>query len=251
MNAALPSAATAVPSFHDLRRFAAEAEVDAVLQADPETGDADPFLDSRRLLDLPESPVSVGVILLPAGSGAVPALAADEFVIVSSGQLVLEAAGARQVLEAGNSAVIRRGTGFVWSAAEPTRVIFMRYAHASAGDAAIVPIDEQAPLQPSGAPLAELLLTPTPNCRNFTDYRSDDGEFVCGTWDSTPYTRSAMAYRHYELMYLLQGEVTFVDCSGRSGTFGEGDIFLVQQHANCSWESLVDVKKVYAIWRPA
>ena len=49
---------------------------------------------------------------------------------------------------------------------------------------------------------------PPPSCRNFTDYRSADGEFVCGTWDSTPYHRRAMFYRHYELMYLLEGSVT-------------------------------------------
>lgn len=241
------SAVLSEPGFFDLRHFAAEADA----EGQATTGETDAFLARRRLLALPEGPVSVGAILLPAGEGRVEALPADEFVIVDSGRLVLEAAGLRLVLEAGNSAVIRRGTGFAWSCTGPTRAIFMRYANAAAGETGIVRIDEQAPLEPSGAPLAELLLTPTPSCRNHTDYRSDDGEFVCGTWDSTPYTRRAMRYCHYELMYLLDGEVSFVDGAGRSGTFRQGDIFVVQQHADCSWESLVDVKKVYAIWRPA
>lgn len=245
MSAAAPFAVPAVPSFIDLRRFADEAQAPAA--SSPEAA----FVTNRQLLPLPEGPVSVGAILLPAGSGTVPALAADEFVIVHSGQVLLQDATGRKVLDAGRSAVLRSGARFSWSTSQPTRIVFMRYAKSNGLDGGIVPIDEDAPLQPSGAPLAELLTTPTPSCRNFTDYRSGDGEFVCGTWDSTPYTRRAMEYRHYELMHLLEGEVSFVDETGRNGTFGQGDIFLVQQRARCSWDSQVHVKKVYAIWRPA
>ena len=92
-------------------------------------------------------------------------------------------------------------------------------------------------LEPSAAHVAELLTGPTPSCRNFTDYRSVDGEFVCGAWDSTPYHRLSIPYRHYELMHLLEGRVTFVDGEGREGRFGKGDIFLVEQGAHCSWDS--------------
>jgi uncharacterized cupin superfamily protein len=59
-----------------------------------------------------------------------------------------------------------------------------------------------------------------------------------------------MRYRHYELMHLLDGAVTFVDEAGRTATFTAGDIFLVEQGAECSWESKTFVKKVYAIYRP-
>ncbi|MBP7338304.1 MAG: DUF861 domain-containing protein [Niveispirillum sp.] len=74
---------------------------------------------------------------------------------------------------------------------------------------------------------------------------------MAGTWDSTPYHRRAMRYRHFELMLLLQGSVTFVDGTGREGTFRKGDIFLVEQGADCSWESREQVAKIYAIHRPA
>ena len=60
-----------------------------------------------------------------------------------------------------------------------------------------------------------------------------------------------MYYRHYELMYLLEGSVTFVDEAGRSGSFSKGDIFLVEQTAQCTWDSREDVAKVYVIYRPA
>ena len=46
-----------------------------------------------------------------------------------------------------------------------------------------------------------------------------------------------MLYRHYELMHLLEGSVTLVDETGRTGTFVRGDIFLVEQGARCSWDS--------------
>ena len=122
---------------------------------------------------------------------------------------------------------------------------------AAAGTAEdIVLIDEAASLQPSNPPLADLLVGPTPSCRNHTDYRSTNGEFVCGTWDSTPYHRRPMLYRHIELMHLLDGSVSFEIATG-SVTFGKGDVFLATRGAECAWISHVHVKKVYAIHRPA
>jgi uncharacterized cupin superfamily protein len=150
------------------------------------------------------------------------------------------------------SAVLKHGAAFTWSAQEPVSLIFIRYNKSQADDGAIVPIKENPEMGPSaGGPAAELLLTPAPVCRNYTDYKTADGEFTCGTWDSTPYTRRALYFRHMELMHLLEGTVTFVDEAGRSGTFSKGDIFLIEQKASCSWESLVNVAKVYVIYRPA
>lgn len=216
----------ATRSFRDLRAFAAAATI-------PADTHGDPYLVSRAALDLPQGPVSVSLVVLPQGRGRVDILPDDEFLILLEGALILE------------------GTGFTWSSREGSRLIALRRNGSPAGTPAIIPIDESAPLEPSGAPLAELLVGATPNCRNFTDYRSGDGEFVCGTWDSTPYHRLSMPYRHYELMHLLEGSATFVDGDGREGTFREGDIFLIEQGAQCSWDSREHVKKVYAIYRPA
>jgi uncharacterized cupin superfamily protein len=237
------------PSFVDLREFARDRSLG--IPAAAEAGE-DAFLRSRRVLDwAPGGPVAAGVIALENGTGLVASLPADEFIIVSNGSLTLVQRGVTLTLAEGQSAVIQQGAAFSWSADGPVDVIFMRYNASQPGDRSIVAIKENPQLEPSGAPLAELLLTPAPACRNCADYRSADGEFACGTWDSTPYHRRAMLYRHYELMYLLKGSVTFVDESGRSGTFTQGDIFLVEQKAQCSWESRDDVAKVYAIYRPA
>ena len=234
----------ATRSFRDLRAFADA----ATIQAD---SDGDPYLASRAALDLPEGPASISLVVLPQGRGRVEALADDEFLILLDGALTLEGPDKIVQLAPNQSSVITKGTGFNWSSREGARLIAMRRNGSPDAAPAIIPIDESAPLAPSGAPLAELLVGPTPSCRNFTDYRSADGEFTCGTWDSTPYHRLSMPYRHYELMHLLEGSVTFVDGEGREGTFRKGDIFLVEQGAHCSWDSREHVKKVYAIYRPA
>jgi uncharacterized cupin superfamily protein len=235
----------AVPAFLDLRRYAARVPAPAAAPA------ATAWSANRGWLALPEGPVSLGCLTLPAGSGDVPAQAHDEFLIVLDGALDLTAGDQSLTLAKDASLVVPAGVALRWQSAAATTVIFMR-CQADAGAAqALVPIDASAGLQPSGAPLAELLTTPTPQCRSFTDYRSLDGEFMCGTWDSTPYTRTSMRYRHYELMHLLEGEVAFVDGQDNEGVFGEGDIFLVTRGADCSWDSQVHVKKVFAIHRPA
>jgi uncharacterized cupin superfamily protein len=188
--------------------------------------------------------------LAPQGSGDVAAPPADEFVIVLSGSLSLDGAQGVVQLSAGRSAVLAAGVPFRWTAAAGTVVVLVTAPGPANGTGAIVPIDETAPLSASNPPLAALLEGPTPSCRNFTDYRSANGEFVCGTWDSTPYHRRAMTYRHIELMHLLEGSVTFADAAG-SSTFHSGDVFVVVRGAECAWISTVHVKKVYAIHRPA
>jgi uncharacterized cupin superfamily protein len=239
----------ASPSFVDLRQFAADrtAGIDLAGSASDNR-----FLSSRRVLDWPsDGRVSAGVITLDVGCGTVPQQPADEFVIVAQGEVVL-AQGARELtLGPGDSAVLRHGGAFSWSAKGPVSIIFVRYHGSETADGQIVPIQHAPQLAPTGAPAADLLLSPTPTCRNFTDYRSADGEFTCGTWDSTPYHRKAMFYRHCELMYLLEGSVTFEDDAGRTATFSRGDIFLVEQGARCSWDSREHVAKVYVIYRPA
>ncbi|WP_367190247.1 cupin domain-containing protein [Burkholderia sp. Ed8] len=95
----------------------------------------------------------------------------------------------------------------------------MRYHDSQPEKRVIVPIRQNPEMGPSGGPAADLLLTPAPACRNYTDHSSSDGVFLCGTWDSLPYQRRAMTYRIYEFMYLPEGSVSFVDEAGRSPTF--------------------------------
>ena len=193
---------------------------------------------------------AVVAAIAPVGEGRIASLPADEFVIVLSGELTIESARDFASIKAGQSAVLPARLDFSWRAAAGTVAVIVACPAASGTAPGLVPIDEGAPLQPSNPPLAELLVGPTPSCRNHTDYSSANGELVCGTWDSTPYHRRPMLYRHIELMHLLEGTVTFEDASG-SVTFSRGDIFLAARGAQCAWISEVQVKKVYAIHRPA
>jgi uncharacterized cupin superfamily protein len=229
------------PTFIDLRAFASNDAVAAL---------PDPAGFGRKALPLRGGPIAISSLHFSPGSGAAPGQQGDCFVIVASGSIAITAHDTTLLLEEGQSMVLAGGAGFEWSVLVPTTLIAMRYTAATTADARVVPIAADVGLNPSGAPLAELLIGPTPSCRNHTTFLSGDGEFMAGVWDSTPYHRRAMPYRHFELMYLLRGSVTFVDELGREGTFGAGDIFLVEQHAQCSWESREDVAKIYAIYRP-
>jgi uncharacterized cupin superfamily protein len=221
----------------DLRAYAA----DAAPTGDWLTGRGAPaFIDDRASV----------VALAPVGEGRVEALPSDEFLILLSGTLTVESVRGRTVIDTGRSAVLPAGLSFRWRAAAGTVAVIVACPAAAGAAEDVVPIDEAAPLQPSNPPSADLLIGPTPSCRNHSDYRSRNGEFVCGAWDSTPYHRRAMLYRHIELMHLLEGSVTFEDAAG-SVTFDEGDVFLATRGAECAWISHVRVKKVYAIHRPA
>jgi len=241
----LRSEPSTAPSFIDLRAFAALHS--GAIARDGGGGDA--YLAARRYLELPDGPVAIGCLALDRSEGRVEQTPGDEFIILLAGELTLEPGGARLSLTPGRSAVIPGGRSLGWRAAAGTSALFMRCG-GPAGDAAAQILDEAGPLAPSSPPLAELLFGETPQCRNRTDFRSADGQFTCGVWDSTPYQRLPMLYRHYELMHILKGAVDF-EADGKRATASAGDIFLVERGAECSWFSEVDVAKVFAIHRPA
>ena len=208
------------------------------------------YLTGRRRLPLPDGPVTVESVMLPAGSTGQVVLPGDEFVLGISGAVRLRQKGRELQIGTGDAGVIVRDQPLDWAADEPAELIVMRCTAGGSGEGP-VPIDTAAPLSPSNPPLAELLVGPTPSCRNHSDFRSATGEFTCGTWDSTPYHRRTMEFRHFELMRLLEGEVTFIDRHGRSGTFGAGNVVLFVKGGAASWESRSHVKKIYATYRPA
>ena len=207
------------------------------------------YLTGRRRLPLPDGPVTVELVTLAHGSSGGAALPGDEFVLVLSGIARFRQKGRQLDVAARQAAVVLGGEPVEWLADEPTELIVMRCMAGGSADAPVV-IDTSAPLAPSNPPLAELLVGPTPSCRNHSDFCSATGEFVCGTWDSTPYHRRLMQLHHFELMRLLEGEVSFADQLGQTGTFREGDVVLFVQGGSSEWESRSRVKKIYATYRP-
>jgi len=231
---------------HEGHRVGAVVDLRAYAAATPPSGD---WVQGRASPAFSDAAATVAA-LAPVGEGHVDILAADEFLLVIAGRLEIDAPAGLLVLGASKSGVIPAGTGFNWRAAEGTLVIIASVPAAIAGEPARpVPIDESAPLTPSNPPLAELLIGSIPECRNHSDYRSATGEFVCGTWDSTPYHRRQTSYAHIELMHLLEGRVSFYDEKGRV-MFSAGDALLFVRGEGCAWQSEVHVKKVYATHRP-
>jgi uncharacterized cupin superfamily protein len=208
------------------------------------------YLTGRRRLALPEGPVTVESVALSAGTSGQGILTGDEFVLVLSGAVRFSQKGRDLQIGEGEAAVVLRDQPLRWTANEPAELIVMRCTAGGSANEPVI-IDTAASLSQSNPPLADLLIGDTPSCRNHSDFRSSTGEFVCGTWDSTAYHRRLMEFRHFELMRLLEGEVTFVDHNGRSGTFAAGDVVLFVQGGAASWESRSHIKKIYATYRPA
>ena len=213
-------------------------------------GEGSSYLTGRRKLPLPDGPVTVESHILCTGGSGQTVLPGDEFVLILRGQMRFRQKGQEFQIGARDAAVFLANQPLEWSADETAELIIMRCTAGGSGQQP-VKIDTSAALSPSNPPLADLLIGPTPACRSHSDYRSVTGEFSCGTWDSSPYHRRLMAFRHFELMRLLEGEVTFVDQNGSSGTFGAGDVVLFVQGGGASWESHSHVKKIFATFRPA
>ncbi len=232
---------TECPSFVDLESLAATLASDAGLE---------PFGSGARLLPVRAGPCEIFVTSVAAGEGAHVEGRGDTWIFVRKGTLTLDAGPQRAVIGPGTSAVISKGTVFHWHAAQPVSIIGMRYLDAVEEGRGISVIDNAATLVVSNPPADEVLTSERPSCRSHNAFRSASGEFLCGTWDSTPYQRIPIFFRHSELMHLLEGEVTFTDESGRTGTFRKGDTFIIEQGARCSWASFVHVAKIYAQFKP-
>lgn len=234
---------TDCPTFVDLR---------ALVQSSPAaTGQDDPFGAGATRLAVRAGPCALLAIALADGSGDCAGLDADTWVIVESGAVTLTGPAGDVALGAGESAVIARGTPFAWRTVGGASLIGMAYPDGAAGEPGIYAVDNGASLAPSNPPAAHLLLGETPMCRSNNQFASGDETFKCGIWDSTPYQRTPIFFGHTELMHLLAGEVTFTDAAGRTATFRKGDTYIIEQGAECSWDSQVDVAKIYALFRPA
>lgn len=231
------------PTFVDLRVLAQSVPAAA--------GQDDPFGADARKLSVRAGPCTLLAISLAGGSGNSTGLDADTWVFVENGAVTLTGPAGDIDLGEGQSAVIARGTPFAWRSDVPTTLIGMGYPEGEAGEPGIIGIDNNASLAPSNPPAANVLLGETPSCRSNNHFASADETFKCGIWDSTPYQRTAIFFHHTELMHFLAGEVTFTDAAGRTATFRKGDTFIIEQGAECTWDSRENVVKIYALFRPA
>ena len=127
-----------VASFTDLRAFAADAPPGA-----PGGG---------KRVPMAEGPVTIAAARA-AGTGSIRCDDGDLFMVVLAGSVTL----AGRPLAAGESVVLPRGTAIDWQGSDDSLVVTMACVGQAGADAPVV-IDPQAPLAPSGPPLAELLV---------------------------------------------------------------------------------------------
>ncbi|WP_157218555.1 cupin domain-containing protein [Flavisphingomonas formosensis] len=214
------------------------------------TNPSDDWFDGRAAPAFADRDAQVAAIAL-RGAGRVQALPADEFVLILEGRLEIEGEAGTLPVDAGTGAVLPIGSSFAWRASDDLLAVIYSAPTTAPGNATKpLAIDHDAPLAPSNPPLAENLIGPTPACRSHSDYISANGEFACGIWDSTPYHRRQIPYRQVELMYLLDGKVSFADAHG-SVSFSAGDVCLFVRGDGCAWLSEEYVRKIYANQRPA
>lgn len=213
------------------------------------TAPSSDWLEGRAAPAFADAAAQVAAFAL-RGEGRVDALPTDEFVLVLAGRLEIGSDAGTLVIEPDNGAALPVGTSFRWRASDDLlAIVYAAPTQAPGSPTVPVLIDQNAPLSPSNPPPPENLLGPAPTCRGYSDYRSANQEFACGTWDSTPYHRRRIPYRQVELMLLLAGKVTFSDDKA-SVTFKKGDVFLFVRGDGCEWLSEEYVKKVFAIQRP-
>lgn len=204
------------------------------------------FSSARYVLPISDNRV-VFELVAPEGQGEYTAINASSFIFVLNGQFLIDG----KTLNSGEGYHISSGLSFFWSAVSNTKLFIMRVVEDGEVEPKSVCSNPNVSLSPSAPPSAELLTGPTPSCENALEWRADGGRFYGGIWASTPYQRKKIFYVHYEFMSLLSGQVTFVNQDNVKQTFKVGDAILVCRGARCSWDSRVDVKKMYAIFRPA
>ena len=207
------------------------------------------WLNGRAAPAFADDKAQVAAIAL-RGEGRVDALSVDESVLVLEGRLEIESSAGAFTVERGNTGMLPVGSSFSWRASDDLLAVIYSAPTQSVGTkSAPFLIDLNGQLAPSSPPALENLLGPVPTCRSHNDYVSANTEFACGTWDSTPYHRRQIPYRQVELMYLLEGKVSFTDQHG-SVSFSAGDACLFVRGDGCAWLSEEHVTKIYATQRP-
>lgn len=208
-------------------------------------GPKDPFGAERKTAYASPGEIAAGVVEA-SGRFSVDEYPYAEMIVVHAGHVTLQSQGRTLELGPGASAVIGRGSPLQLEAQANSRWAFCAdtqpVEQRNSGLTLLDPLDL---LAPSNAPDAEILLSPTPQCRSHTAFTEEASKLLIGVWDSTPYTRRARPHKMHELMHLVEGSVTLQTADGSDLTVATGDTVFVPKNAPCAWKSTVYVRKFY------
>jgi uncharacterized cupin superfamily protein len=195
-----------------------------------------------------EEGFETGAVAMPAGSGMVASATRHELVIVVEGRIRFGDDPSLD-LSTGDSAVIPRGSRFAWSA--PEKVSWIYASHAGSPEDVGLPtaplrILPERPTGASAGPPPELVLTGSPVVWHQNPALvTKSGKFGCGVWDTTPYRRDFTIHPRHELMYLLEGSVSFIPRQGLPVTFKRGDILMMTRGTETSWSNAETCRKIF------
>ena len=175
-----------------------------------------------------------------------------EFMIILEGAVTIEERNCETTITAGQSFVIPKGRNCRWKQKDRVRKIFVILdAGVAKSDSHVVKIDTDAKQSHSPPPSADVLLSSPPPTQQALDfYEAHGGRFSVGLWSTTHYRRKLISFPRWELMHILEGQVSMDDGEGHAHEFRAGDTFFVPHGATNAWTSTADLKKIFCILLP-
>jgi uncharacterized cupin superfamily protein len=207
----------------------------------------DPFGAQRKTAYASPGEIAAGVVEA-SGRFSVDEYPYAEMIVVHTGRVTLQCQDCSLELGPGASVVIGRGSPLQVEAQANSLWAFCADIQDIDGrNPGLTELDPLSALAPSTAPDAEILLSPTPQCRSHNAFVEEATDLRIGVWDSTPYTRRARPHKLHELMHLIEGSVTLQTADGSNLVVNTGDTVFVPKDAPCAWKSNVYVRKFYAV----
>jgi uncharacterized cupin superfamily protein len=198
-----------------------------------------------------------GFAELRAFDGRIDDHPVDLFLIVIAGEIEISDAGGQVTrLRARDTAAVPRHLSCHWKQSDDSRVFFMLYDGTSkpaepASPLSVVVPNLSDPLDPIAGPAPELIVTsPPPKVGRKVIYTDSTGQFTVGLWEATAYTRKLAAFKDYEIMHLIEGQVEITNAIGEARLFRAQEPFIVNRGVSNAWRSEGYVRKVYCKFSP-
>lgn len=77
---------------------------------------------------------------------------------------------------------------------------------------------------------------------------ADNGKFLVGTWECTPYAENLAYPDNHEFCVVVSGRVALTNPDGSVNEFGPGDCYIVPKGFDGKFEVLETLRKIYIIY---
>lgn len=201
--------------------------------------------------------LSVGVWTTTSMQEAFGPYPGDEFMWVLEGQVSMVDADEKAILvKPGETFCIRNAIPISWKQAGFLRKFYMTYDNPRAEKPEIASADDgvrvlnevalEAGLTKLESTDPFVIESGTPLQRDNVLFTNDAGNMFVGMWDSTAFESEMKAFPCYEMVQLLEGEITITEANGQVHLFKAGDMFFIPKGTVCKWQTTGYVKKFYS-----